>query len=58
MENDVWQAIYGESKPPAHRCLLLEEVANLAVFMMADYGNMIVGDAYYISGGRGSYFIS
>ena len=44
--------IYYENQP-AHRYLLPEEVANLAVFMISDYGNMIVGDTYYISGGSG-----
>nr|WP_294574389.1 SDR family oxidoreductase [uncultured Anaerostipes sp.] len=29
------------------------EIANLAVFMVSDMGNMIVGDTFYISGGSG-----
>ena len=44
--------IYYENQP-AHRYLVPEEVANLAIFMMSDNGNMIVGDTYYISGGSG-----
>ena len=29
------------------------EIANLAVFMVSDMGNLIVGDTVYISGGSG-----
>ena len=29
------------------------EIANLAVFMVSDMGDMIVGDTYYITGGSG-----
>jgi len=30
-----------------------QEIANLAIFMVSDMGNMIVGDTYYITGGSG-----
>ena len=39
---------------PSGRFLLPSEVAHLAVFMVSDYGNMIVGDTYYITGGAGT----
>jgi 3-oxoacyl-[acyl-carrier protein] reductase len=30
------------------------EIANLAVFMVSDMGNMIVGDTFYMTGGSGT----
>lgn len=39
---------------PAGRYVLPEEVASLAVFMVSDSGNMIVGDTFYITGGSGT----
>lgn len=39
---------------PSHRYATPEEIANLAIFMLSDMGNMIVGDTYYISGGSGT----
>lgn len=32
---------------------LPNEIAELAVFMVSDFGNLIVGDTYYITGGSG-----
>jgi 3-oxoacyl-[acyl-carrier protein] reductase len=29
------------------------EIASLATYMVSDYGNLIVGDTYYITGGSG-----
>lgn len=37
----------------AGRYIMPEEVANLAVLMVSDMGNMIVGDTFYITGGSG-----
>jgi len=39
---------------PSHRYTTPEEIANLAIFMISDMGNMIVGDTYYITGGSGT----
>jgi 3-oxoacyl-[acyl-carrier protein] reductase len=36
------------------RYITPEEVANLAVFMVSDMGNMIVGDTFYMTGGSGT----
>lgn len=38
----------------AGRYALPCEVANLAVFMVSDLGNLIVGDTYYMTGGSGT----
>lgn len=38
----------------AGRYITPEEVANLAVFMVSDMGNMVVGDTFYITGGSGT----
>lgn len=38
---------------PAGRFSTPQEVANLAVFLISDMGNMIIGDTYFISGGSG-----
>lgn len=37
----------------AGRYALPEEISQLAVFMVSDAGNMIVGDTFYITGGSG-----
>lgn len=37
------------------RMAMPEEVANLALFMVSDMGNMITGQMIYMSGGRGVY---
>lgn len=39
---------------PAGRFSMPSEVAKLAVFMVSDMGNMIVGDTVYITGGSGT----
>ena len=39
------------------RMALPEEVANLALFLVSDMGNMITGQMIYMSGGRGVYDI-
>ena len=38
---------------PAGRYATPSEIANLAAFMVSDYGDLIVGDTFYISGGSG-----
>ena len=38
----------------AGRYITPEEVANLAVFMVSDMGNMVIGDTFYITGGSGT----
>lgn len=35
------------------RYAMPSEIASLAVFMVSDMGNMIVGDTYYMTGGSG-----
>lgn len=45
------------SDQPAERFCSANEVAQLAVFMVSDAANMIVGDTYYISGGNGTIMI-
>lgn len=37
----------------AGRYIMPQEIANLAVFMVSDMGNMIVGDTFYMTGGSG-----
>ena len=37
----------------AGRYIMPQEIANLAGFMISDMGNMIVGDNFYMTGGRG-----
>lgn len=37
----------------AKRFIMPEEIANLAIFLVSDAGNMIVGDTVYCSGGSG-----
>ena len=39
---------------PCGRFAMPSEIANLAVFMVSDMGNLIVGDTYYITGGSGT----
>lgn len=39
---------------PAGRYALPSEIAALAAFMVSDYGNMIVGDTFYMTGGSGT----
>lgn len=38
---------------PCKRLASPQEIANLAVFMVSDMGNLIVGDTFYITGGSG-----
>lgn len=38
---------------PCKRLASPSEIANLAVFMVSDMGNLIVGDTFYITGGSG-----
>lgn len=38
---------------PTQRYAYPSEIADLAAFMVSDYGNLIVGDTYFISGGSG-----
>ena len=39
---------------PSGRYAMPEEIAQLAVFMASDMGNLIVGDTFYITGGSGT----
>lgn len=39
---------------PSGRMAVPSEIANLAVFMVSDMGNMIVGDTFYMTGGSGT----
>jgi 3-oxoacyl-[acyl-carrier protein] reductase len=39
---------------PSKRMAVPSEIANLAVFMVSDMGNMIVGDTFYMTGGSGT----
>lgn len=39
---------------PSGRYAEPEEIANLAVFMVSDMGDLIVGDTFYITGGSGT----
>ena len=43
--------LYGQ---PSSRFAVPREIANLAVFMASDVGNLIVGDSFYITGGSGT----
>lgn len=45
--------LYYENQP-SHRYATTEEIANLAIFMISDLGNMIIGDTFYITGGSGT----
>lgn len=42
------------SQCPAGRYAYPTEIASLAVFMMSDMGDLIVGDTFYITGGSGT----
>lgn len=39
---------------PSGRYAMPSEIASLAVFMVSDMGNLIVGDTYYMTGGSGT----
>ena len=39
---------------PTGRMSTPAEIANWALFMVSDIGNMVVGDTFYISGGSGT----
>ena len=39
---------------PSGRYAMPSEIASLAVYMVSDLGNMIVGDTFYITGGSGT----
>lgn len=39
---------------PSMRYAMPEEIAQLAVFMVSDMGNLIVGDTFYMTGGSGT----
>lgn len=47
-DNDIYN-----SYAVAGRYIVPNEIANLAVFMISDMGNMIVGDTFYMTGGSG-----
>ena len=42
-----------EPYTPSHRYAMPEELASLALFMVSDAGNMIVGETVYMTGGSG-----
>ena len=42
---------------PSGRYATPNEIANLAVFMVSDMGNLIVGDTFYMTGGSGTISI-
>lgn len=44
----------GNPITPAGRYSMPSEIAALAAFMVSDYGNMIIGDTFYITGGSGT----
>lgn len=46
-------SIYNETSPSS-RYAMPEEIAQLAVFMVSDMGNLIVGDTFYMTGGSGT----
>lgn len=46
-------SIYNEAFP-SKRYAMPEEIAQLAVFMVSDMGNLIVGDTFYMTGGSGT----
>ena len=46
-------SIYNEVNPSG-RYAMPSEIAALAVFMVSDFGNLIVGDTFYMTGGSGT----
>lgn len=46
-------SIYNEFSPSG-RYALPSEIAELALFMVSDLGNLIIGDTFYITGGSGT----
>lgn len=42
---------------PSGRMSTVEEIANLALFMVSDLGNGIVGDTFFLTGGSGTICI-
>lgn len=53
MGKEKGDSLYKE-RQPSGRYAVPEEIAPLAVFMVSDFGNLIVGDTYYITGGSGT----
>ncbi len=53
LEKEADDSIY-HSTCPAGRYVMPEEVANIALLLVSDMGNMIVGDTCYITGGSGT----
>lgn len=54
---DVFNWNEGDSIDYFGRMIMPEEVANLALFLVSDIGNMIAGQMIYMSGGRCVYDI-
>ncbi len=52
VKSDGDENIYYQHQP-SHRYLTVQEIANLAVFMVSNMGDMIVGDTVYMTGGSG-----
>lgn len=42
---------------PSGRVAMPEEIANWAVFLVSDLGNLVVGDSLYVTGGSGTICI-
>jgi NAD(P)-dependent dehydrogenase (short-subunit alcohol dehydrogenase family) len=53
LEKREGDSIYNEMSPSG-RFAMPSEIASLATFMVSDFGNLIVGDTYYITGGSGT----
>lgn len=52
LNREEGDTLYNENNP-SKRFAMPDEIANLALFMVSDMGNMIVGDTFYITGGSG-----
>ena len=50
-DNLTWQG------NPSGRMATIEEIGNLAVFMVSSMGDLVVGDTYFLSGGSGTICI-
>ena len=53
LERYEGDSIYSDTFPSG-RFAVPEEIAQLAVFMVSDMGNLIVGDTFYMTGGSGT----
>lgn len=53
VKKDKTDDLYYQDQP-SHRFISAQEIANLAIFMVSNNGDMIVGDTFYITGGSGT----